>query len=92
MAHLAVEPSLGHPVREVGDAKGGDHTDKTIREFGKCARNPAHYATSGQAFEWGEFLFMENHFRVLGKPACSATCRRRSGCRQSIRCGRSGRW
>ena len=30
-------PSLGHPVREVGDAKGGDHTDKTIREFGKCA-------------------------------------------------------
>ena len=28
-------------------------------------RNPAHYATSGQAFEWGEFLFMENHFRVL---------------------------
>ena len=21
MAHLAVEPSLGHPVREVGDAK-----------------------------------------------------------------------
>jgi hypothetical protein len=37
MAHLAVEPSLGHPVREVGDAKGGDHTDKTIREFGKCA-------------------------------------------------------
>jgi len=33
MAHLAVETSLGHTVREVGDAKGGVQTDNTLREF-----------------------------------------------------------
>jgi hypothetical protein len=58
MAHLAVEPSLGHPVREVGDAKGGDHTDKTIREFGKCAvtlRTMLHQdrpLSGGNSFSW----------------------------------------
>ena len=65
MAHLAVETSLGHPVREVGDAKGGDHTDKTLREFGKCAVTLRTVLHQDRPLSEGEFLFMENHFRVL---------------------------
>ena len=65
MADLAVETSLGHTVREVGDAKGGDHTDNTLREFGKSAvalRTVLHQDTP---LSQEEFLFMETHFQVL---------------------------
>jgi len=36
MGHLAVETLLGQTARDVADAKEANHTDDTLREFGKC--------------------------------------------------------
>lgn len=65
MAHLTVETSLGHTVREVGDAKGGLHTDNTLREFGKAAVALRTVLHQDRPLSQEEFLFIENHFRVL---------------------------
>lgn len=65
MTHLAVETSLGHPVREMGDAKGGDHTDNTLGEFGKSAVALRTVLHQDRSLSQEEFLFMENHFKVL---------------------------
>ena len=65
MTHLAVETSLGHPVREMGDAKGGDHTDNTLGEFGKSAVALRTVLHQDRPLSQEEFLFMENHFKVL---------------------------
>ena len=65
MAYLAVETSLGHTVREVSDAKGGVHTDNTLTEFGKSAVALRTVLHQDRPLSQEEFLFMENHFKVL---------------------------
>ncbi|MEO6202752.1 MAG: hypothetical protein ABIU05_17055 [Nitrospirales bacterium] len=65
MAHLAVETSLGHTVPEVGDGKGGIHTDNTLSEFGKSAMALRTVLYQDRPLNQQEFHFMENHFRVL---------------------------
>jgi hypothetical protein len=65
MAHLAVDTLLGHTGREVGDDKGGDHTDNTLREFGKSAVALRTVLHQDRPLSQEEFLFMENHFKVL---------------------------
>lgn len=65
MADLAVETSLGHTVREMGDAKGGAQTDNTLREFGESAVGLRNVLHQDRPLSLEEFLFIENHFRVL---------------------------
>jgi len=65
MAHLAVGTSLARPVREVGDAQGGVHTDNTLREFGTSAVALRTMLHQDRPVSLEEFLFIENHFRVL---------------------------
>jgi hypothetical protein len=65
MAHLAVDTSLGHTGREVGDDKGGDHTDNTLGEFGKSAVALRSVLHQDKPLSQEEFLFIENHFRVV---------------------------
>ena len=58
MGHLAVETLLGQTARDVADAKEANHTDDTLREFGKCAialRTVLHQDRPRS----------ENHIRVL---------------------------
>jgi hypothetical protein len=65
MAHLAVDTSLGHTGREVGDDKRGDHTDNTLGEFGKSAVALRSVLHQDKPLSQEEFLFIENHFRVV---------------------------
>jgi hypothetical protein len=65
MGHLAVETLLGQTARDVADAKEANHTDDTLREFGKCAVALCTVLHQDRPLSEGEFLFMENHFRVL---------------------------
>ena len=65
MAHMALETWLGRTAREVSDVKEADHTDDTLREFGKCAVGLRTILHQDRALSDGEFNFMESHFRVL---------------------------
>ena len=62
---LAVETSLGNTVREVADAKTEVQTDHTLGEFGKSAVALRTVLHQDRPLSLEEFLFIENHFRVL---------------------------
>ena len=65
MAHIAVEPLLVQPAREVADAKEHNETDHTLREFGKCAVALRNVLYQDRVLNEVEFLFIENHFQVV---------------------------
>lgn len=65
MAHLAVEPLLAQPAREVTDAKDHNETDLMLREFGKCAVALRNVLYQDRSLNEVEFLFIENHFQVV---------------------------
>lgn len=64
MALEAAETSLD-TVREVGNATGGVQTDNPLREFGKSAVALRTVLQQDRPLSLEEFLFIENHFRVL---------------------------
>lgn len=64
MASQAAETSLD-TVREVSDATGGVQMDHPLREFEKSAVALRTVLHQDRPLRLEEFLFIENHFRVL---------------------------
>jgi len=65
MTHMADEPLLAQPAREVADATEHNEMDHTLREFGKCAVALRNVLYQDRALNEVEFLFIENHFQVV---------------------------
>ena len=65
MAQMAVETLLAQIAPERADAKEKNETDTTLREFGQCAVALRSMLYQDRSLNEAEFLFMDNHFRIL---------------------------
>jgi hypothetical protein len=61
----ATQTQLAQAAREVTDAQDHSDTDDPLREFGACAVALRKVLYQDRPFNEMEFLFMENHFRVV---------------------------
>ena len=62
---MAVETLAAQPAREMAEAKDQNEMDNPLREFGTCAVVLRNVLYQDRALNEVEFLFIENHFRVL---------------------------
>jgi hypothetical protein len=66
---MAVETLAAQPAREMAEAKDQNEMDNPLREFGTCAVALRNVLYQDRALNEVEFLFIENHFRVIDSPA-----------------------